>query len=306
MASSDTVTISNASGDGSRASRPSRNVSDIACGNLGALPNPPNRGSNWVCMRATAKSSTLGSTGSSVSGMAERGTALDLTGKGAGLLEQVVAFGAPRVVDGGEHAWKAGHPRTIGVGEVGAAVERSAVGVEEHGHRPAAATDERLHRVHVDGVDVGPLLPVDLHVHEVRVHLRRDVGVLEGLVRHHVAPVTRRVPDRQQHRLVLGACLGERFVAPRVPVDRVVRMLAQVGRCLVLEPVHASQARAARACGCRAVASVGPRVGGRVRLRRVDVCGPSRRRVGCPRVTTSTAWVPGFRSSCQPPSWQAT
>ena len=64
------------------------------------------------------------------------------------------------------------------------------------------------------------------------------VGVLERLVRHHVAPVARRVADRQEDRLVLGAGRGERLVAPRVPVDRVVGVLAQVGAGLVREPVR--------------------------------------------------------------------
>ena len=49
----------------------------------------------------------------------------------------------------------------------------SAVGREEHRHRPAAAAGHRLHGLHVDGVDVGPLLAVDLHVDEQLVHHRR-------------------------------------------------------------------------------------------------------------------------------------
>ena len=59
------------------------------------------------------------------------------------------------------------------------------------------------------------------------------VGVLERLVGHHVAPVARRVPDREQDRLVLGPRRGERVLAPRVPVDRVVGVLAQVRARLV-------------------------------------------------------------------------
>ena len=58
--------------------------------------------------------------------------------------------------------------------EVGAAEERPAVGRQEHGHRPAAVTGHRLHRVHVDRVDVGSFLAVDLHVDEQVVHHRGD------------------------------------------------------------------------------------------------------------------------------------
>ena len=105
--------------------------------------------------------------------------------------------------------------------EVRAAEERRAVGREEHRQRPAAAAP-RQQRVRglVDLVEVGPLLAVDLDVDERVVHHRGDRRILERLVRHHVAPVARRVADRQQDRLVLGARPGERLVAPRIPVDR--------------------------------------------------------------------------------------
>ena len=49
--------------------------------------------------------------------------------------------------------------------KVRAAEERAAVGGQEHRHRPAAGA-ERLERGHVDLVDVGPLLAVDLDADE--------------------------------------------------------------------------------------------------------------------------------------------
>ena len=123
-------------------------------------------------------------------------------------------------------------------GEVGAAEERLAVGGHEDRHRPAARARHRLGGLHVDRVDVGSLLPVDLHVDEQLVHHGRRGRVLEGLVGHHVAPVAGRVPDRQQHGHVPAAGLRERLLAPREPVDRVVGVLAQVGAGLAAEPVH--------------------------------------------------------------------
>ena len=137
--------------------------------------------------------------------------------------------------------------------EVGAAVERLAVGGEEHRHRPAAAPGHRLHGVHVHGVDVGALLAVDLDVDEPGVHVGGDLGVLEALVGHHMAPVARRVADRQQHRHVALAGLGERLRSPRVPVDRVVAVLAEVRRGLAGEPVHIPDATQRF---CKAVGSV--------------------------------------------------
>ena len=51
--------------------------------------------------------------------------------------------------------------------EIGASVERLTIGGHKHGHRPTTVTSEGLSRCHVDGVDVGALLTVDLHRYEV-------------------------------------------------------------------------------------------------------------------------------------------
>ena len=122
--------------------------------------------------------------------------------------------------------------------EVGAGVERHAVGREEGVQRPAAVAGHGLHGVHVDGVDVRALLAVDLDRHEVLVHQLRHRGVLERLALHHVAPVAGRVADRDEQRLLLVARAGQRLLAPRVPVDGVVLVLEEVGGGLVGEAVH--------------------------------------------------------------------
>ena len=100
-----------------------------------------------------------------------------------------------------------------------------------------------LHRVHVDRIDVRALLAVDLDADEALVHQRRDLRVLEGLALHHVAPVAGGVADRDEDRLVLAAGAGERLLAPRVPVDRVVRVLEQVGGGLCGESVRHSRSQ---------------------------------------------------------------
>ena len=93
---------------------------------------------------------------------------------------------------------KDGHPVPRLGREVRAGVERLAAGREEHRHRPAALPGHRDGRVHVERVDVGPLLAVDLDVDEVLVHQRRRRRALERLVRHHVAPVAGAVADRER------------------------------------------------------------------------------------------------------------
>ena len=122
--------------------------------------------------------------------------------------------------------------------KVRAAPERTRVGIEEHGQRPAAVLGKAVQRRHVDGVDVGALLAVDFDVDEQLVHHRRGGGVLEALVRHHVAPVAGGIANRQQDRpaapLGLRQCLG----SPRPPVDRVVLVLQEIGAHLAAEAVH--------------------------------------------------------------------
>ena len=123
-------------------------------------------------------------------------------------------------------------------GEVRAEEVRPAIGQAKRRQRPAAALAHHLDRVHVDRVDVGPLLAVDLDVDEQLVHQLRDRRVLEALVRHHMAPVARRVADRHEHRLVGALRLRERGLAPRPPLDRVVGVLPQVRRALGGEAIR--------------------------------------------------------------------
>ena len=116
-----------------------------------------------------------------------------------------------------------------GIGEVGAAPERLARRRAEHGERPAALLAQDLQRLHVDGVDVGPLLAVDLDVDEQLVHHRRHFRRFEALVRHDMAPVAGGVADREQDRPVGALGLGQRLLAPRPPVHGIVGVLQQVG-----------------------------------------------------------------------------
>ena len=135
---------------------------------------------------------------------------------------------APRAVDALEHLAERGHPVTRLVRVVGPAVERPPVGCQEHRHRPATAAGHRLDRGHVDLVEIGTLLAIDLDRHEPVVQVAGGRLVLERLAFHHVAPVTGRVADPQEDRPVEELRPGERVGSPREPVDRVVRVLEQV------------------------------------------------------------------------------
>ena len=120
--------------------------------------------------------------------------------------------------------------------------ERLAVRSGPHRHRPTPVAGQGLGRRHVHGVDVGTLLPVHLHRDDVGIEVGSHRSVLERLVRHHVAPVAGRVADRDQDGDVAALGLGERLGPPLPPVDRVARVLAQVGAGRCREAVgHAPQ-----------------------------------------------------------------
>ncbi len=124
--------------------------------------------------------------------------------------------------------------------EVGARVEGTSVGGEERGQRPSSVAVHGLHRVHVDPVEVGPLLAVDLDRDEAGVHERRRGRVFEGLALHDVTPVAGRVSDRQEDGFVIVPGARERLLAPGVPVHRVVRVLEEVGARFSREVVRRS------------------------------------------------------------------
>ncbi len=104
----------------------------------------------------------------------------------------------------------------------------------------------RLHGLHADAVDVGPLLAVDFDVDELLVHDRGGRRVLERLVRHHVAPMARGVADGEEDRLVLPASALERLGRPGVPVDGVIGVLPEI------RIVSRASRFAMTAVGCRA------------------------------------------------------
>jgi hypothetical protein len=149
------------------------------------------------------------------------------------------ALAAVIIRDAGEQIAEARHAVARLRRKVRAAEKRDLVlRRKEHGERPAAgAAREQLLRRLVDLVDVRAFLAIHLDVHEVRVHQRRRRLVLEGLVRHDVAPVAGRVADGQQDRLVLAPRAIQRLRSPRMPLHGVVRVLEQVWTGFVDERV---------------------------------------------------------------------
>ncbi len=121
--------------------------------------------------------------------------------------------------------------------KISAAPDRLAVGREKHGQRPAAMLAEVMQRRHVDLIDIGPLLAIDFDVDEQLVHHARGGVILETLMRHHVAPMTGRIADREQDRLFALLRLRQRLGSPGPPIDRVVLVLKEIGARLVGEAI---------------------------------------------------------------------
>jgi hypothetical protein len=166
------------------------------------------------------------------------GRAAERADEPAGLGFEVAPPVPPRLGDRLQELPEARHPMPRLGREVRAGVEGPAVGRQEDRRRPATVAGRRHARVHRHRIDVRALLAVDLDVDEQVVHQRRRRGVGERLVLHHVTPVARAVPDGDQERPVRFAGERKRLVAPRVPVDGVLRVLEEVGARRSGEAVH--------------------------------------------------------------------
>ena len=95
----------------------------------------------------------------------------------------------------------------------------------------------RGHSVHIDPIDIGAFLAVDLDAHEPLIQEPGRLIVLERLVCHHVTPVTCRVADGEQHRHVPFGGLSERVAPPLPPRHRIVPVLEQIRRGCVCESI---------------------------------------------------------------------
>ena len=197
-------------------SRSARSTSG-ACGNLGAPPKPPHSGSKLrsSCCAAIAERRGIESLRARRGRRLQPGERLHHRRAGGAQLRLVVAVVIRHLLQQRAEGRQAVARRRR---EVGATEERPLVVMhQEHGQRPAAAAArQQLVRQLVEAIEVGALLAVHLDVHEALVHERRDGRVLEGLVRHDVAPVAGRVADGQQDRPALPA--GARR-APPLPRD---------------------------------------------------------------------------------------
>ncbi len=128
--------------------------------------------------------------------------------------------------------------------EVGPDVERLPVGRQPGRQGPPPAAGHLLADAHVHRVDVRPLLAVDLDGDVVLVEQFRGGLVLKALLFHDVTPVAGGVADREEDGDVPLPRGLERLFVPRLPLDRVVRVLAEVGALGLVEAVPSRRVRA--------------------------------------------------------------
>ena len=196
-------------------------------GNFGAGPKPPHSGSKPAATPATtcstrASASSTASAGTPASrstaaappappppprlltqGLGQAELSLQRAHQGIGLLEHLCPLVVPGVAQRLYDAAERRHPVALDRWEVGAGIEGAPVGGAEDRHRPAPGPSQGLGGRHVDGVEVGTLLAVDLDRNEGLTQVGGGVGILEALVRHDVAPVARGVADGDEEGLVL-------------------------------------------------------------------------------------------------------
>jgi hypothetical protein len=77
-------------------------------------------------------------------------------------------------------------------------------------------------------VEIRALLPVHLNVDEPLVHQLRDCWIGVDGPLGDMAPIAGAVADREEDQSVLPSRLGNGFLAPRIPVNRIVGVLQEI------------------------------------------------------------------------------
>eukprot|EP00825_Cyclidium_porcatum_P015813 TRINITY_DN19079_c0_g1_i1.p2 TRINITY_DN19079_c0_g1~~TRINITY_DN19079_c0_g1_i1.p2 ORF type:complete len:283 (+),score=-24.92 TRINITY_DN19079_c0_g1_i1:540-1388(+) len=145
---------------------------------------------------------------------------------------------APGAGNAGQELEQAVHGKPPLFREVRGGEERLPVRAHDDRERPAPLAGDHLADLHIHRVDIRPLLAVHLDADKCLIEQCGNFLVLERFVRHHVAPVTGRIPDGEKDRLVLPGSAGKGLLPPRVPVDRVMGVLEEIGAFLVNQPVR--------------------------------------------------------------------
>ena len=129
--------------------------------------------------------------------------------------------------------------------------------VRNSGERPATLPGKRADGGLVARVHVGPFVAVHFHGNKKLLMIAASCGIFVAFAVDHVAPVAPDGADVEQDRLVLGARPGEGFLAPFVPVDRLMRGRAQIRARGIFQLIFRGSGiarplkKCVTLCGCR-------------------------------------------------------
>ncbi len=207
------------------------------CGNFGPpCPNPPYSRSAVRAVCAAALESSSGPGASSASGV-DSSSPFDGVRPLLAPVFHLLGVLAPRVRDVFEQ-FDEPRPSLLGaLREVRPDVERFPLRRQPRRQRPPAAAGHLLADAHVNRVDVRALFSIYLYRHEVLVQQFRHLLVLETLLGHHVTPVAGRVADREEDGDVPFLRRLQRGVVPRLPVYRIVGVLAEIRTFLLVQSI---------------------------------------------------------------------
>ncbi len=136
---------------------------------------------------------------------------------------------APGLSHPAQQLGEGGHAIAVGGREIGAPIQRQAVGAEQEVGGPAGVAGQLQQGLHGEGVHLGVLFPVHLDADEARVEPAGHGHIHEALALHDMAPVAGCVAHAQQHRPIQRPRPLEGRLAPGPPVHRVGRVLLQIG-----------------------------------------------------------------------------
>ena len=140
-----------------------------------------------------------------------------------------------------EDLWKSWHPTPVFRRKVSARMEGNEIRGQKDVQGPAPAAGHYLSRIHINFIKVRPFFPIDLDANKFLVHDLRNCFVFEAFLLHHMAPVAGGVTNTEEDGLILLPGPAQRFLAPRVPIDRVVSMLQKIGTGLMDQPIRISR-----------------------------------------------------------------
>src|SRR5450755_3079984 len=105
--------------------------------------------------------------------------------------------------------------------EIGSSVKWFSFRSKKNVEWPASVAGNCLHSIHVNMIQVGSFLSVNLDIYKMPVHEDGSVRILKTLPFHHMTPMTCGVPNAHEHGFIFFPGFLNGFISPRIPVYRV-------------------------------------------------------------------------------------